>query len=149
MPDDEAARNFPFARPPPQSPLGEACRCGFKEMGKVRLWVVAAVGNARAAGGVPRRETARRRRARDRVVWRSGGDGMDLDSRAAALFTSAPRTHPHTHARTQTRSSTHTRAHTRSNVHETRAHDVLTLRARTPPLVPRWLTRSPTAADRP
>ena len=35
--NDAAARTFPFARPPPQSALGEACRCGFNEMAKALL----------------------------------------------------------------------------------------------------------------
>ena len=37
VPDDAGARAFPFARPPPQCALGEACRCGFNEMAKLLL----------------------------------------------------------------------------------------------------------------
>jgi len=37
LPDAEASRRAPFARPPPQSPLGEAARCGFAEIAKMLL----------------------------------------------------------------------------------------------------------------
>ena len=37
VPDGDAARRFPFARPPPQSCLGEAARCGFKDIAVLLL----------------------------------------------------------------------------------------------------------------
>lgn len=37
MPDKEATKRTPFVRPPPQSALGEAARCGFVEICKLLL----------------------------------------------------------------------------------------------------------------
>jgi len=37
VPDREAASNHPFSRPPPQSPLGEAARCGFTDICRILL----------------------------------------------------------------------------------------------------------------
>eukprot|EP00620_Florenciella_sp_RCC1587_P020156 CAMPEP_0182557106 /NCGR_PEP_ID=MMETSP1324-20130603/1149_1 /TAXON_ID=236786 /ORGANISM="Florenciella sp., Strain RCC1587" /LENGTH=374 /DNA_ID=CAMNT_0024769117 /DNA_START=16 /DNA_END=1136 /DNA_ORIENTATION=+ len=37
VPDEESNKRFPFSRPPPQSPLAEAARCGFKEIVKMLL----------------------------------------------------------------------------------------------------------------
>ena len=37
VPDDDASRALPFSRPPPQTPLGEAARCGFRDIVKLLL----------------------------------------------------------------------------------------------------------------
>ncbi|KAJ1451224.1 ankyrin repeat-containing domain protein [Pelagophyceae sp. CCMP2097] len=57
VPDAEAAQShFPFARPPPQSALGEAARCGFKEIVTLLLEAGAPKDAANSIGWTPLHE---------------------------------------------------------------------------------------------
>ena len=58
VPDGDAARRFPFARPPPQSCLGEAARCGFKDIAVLLLEAGAPKDLANGIGWTPLHEAA-------------------------------------------------------------------------------------------
>jgi len=58
LPDVEAHRRAPFARPPPQSPLGEAARCGFDDICKLLLESGAPTELANSVGWTPLHEAA-------------------------------------------------------------------------------------------
>jgi ankyrin repeat protein len=58
LPDVDAHRRAPFARPPPQSPLGEAARCGFYDICKLLLESGALTEQTNYVGWTPLHEAA-------------------------------------------------------------------------------------------